>query len=66
MLCGAIRPTRLVLRGRYSSMMDLGGVAAADVKGGGKLINAGKNSKIQAVALDFDCSGVVLLALSIP
>lgn len=54
MLCGAIRPTRLVLRGRYSSMMDLGGVAAADVKGGGKLINAGKNSKIQAVALDFD------------
>ena len=55
MLCGAIRPTRLVLRGRYSSMMDMGGVAAADVKGGsGKLINTGKNNKIQAVALDFD------------
>jgi len=53
MLCGAIRPTRLVLRGRYSSMMDLGGVAAADVSSG-KLIDAGKNNKIQAVALDFD------------
>jgi len=51
-LRGAIRPTRLALRGRYSAMMDLGGVAAADVKN--QHIDKGKNSKIRAVALDFD------------
>ena len=53
MLLGAIRPTRQLLRGRYSAMMDLGGVSAADV-GSKSRIDTGKNNKIRAVALDFD------------
>ena len=43
---------RLLLpRGRYSAMMDMGGVAAAETT---NRIDTGKNNKIKAVALDFD------------
>lgn len=46
-----IRPTTLLLsRGRYSSMMDLGGVGQAAVT---KKINVGKNNKVRAICLDF-------------
>lgn len=41
----------LLPRGRYSSMMDLGGVSAGEVK---SKLDYGKNSKLRAVALDFD------------
>ena len=45
-----IRPTAFLFRGRYSSMLDMGGVGQAAAT---KRINVGKNNKIRAVCLDF-------------
>lgn len=48
-----IRTTKILLsRGRYSSMLDMGGVAAASQTS--TRLDTGKNNKIRAVALDFD------------
>jgi hypothetical protein len=48
-----IRTTRILLsRERYSSMLDMGGVAAASQTS--TRLDTGKNNKIRAVALDFD------------
>lgn len=49
------RSTRVLRlpRGRYSSMLDLGGVSPSDTKKDSK-INVGQNNKLQAVALDFN------------
>jgi len=47
-----IRTRSLLLpRGRYSSMLDMGGVASADANA---KIDTGKNLKIRAIALDFN------------
>eukprot|EP00986_Skeletonema_menzelii_P015323 scaffold11500_cov144-Skeletonema_menzelii.AAC.9 len=46
-----IRPTASLFRGRYSSMLDMGGVGQAAVT---KRINVGKNNKIRAICLDFN------------
>lgn len=46
-----MRPTASLFRGRYSSMLDMGGVGQAAVT---KRINVGKNNKIRAVCLDFN------------
>jgi hypothetical protein len=45
-----MRPTTLLFRGRYSSMLDMGGQGQAAVT---KRINVGKNNKVRAIALDF-------------
>lgn len=47
------RTTRVLLfpRGRFSSMLEMGGVASANVD---TSVDVGKNNKVQAVALDFD------------
>lgn len=45
-----LRRSYTLLRGRYSSMMDLGGVAPADCKA---KIDFSRNNKLKAVALDF-------------
>ncbi len=46
-----MRPTTLLFRGRYSSMLDMGGVGQAAAT---KRINVGKNNKVRAIALDFN------------
>lgn len=46
-----LRRSYTLLRGRYSSMMDLGGVAPADCKA---KIDFSRNNKLKAVALDFN------------
>jgi hypothetical protein len=48
-----IRCTRqlMLARGRFSSMMDMGGVAAADSSN--TKLNLGKNNRVKLVALDF-------------
>lgn len=45
-----MRPTAILFRGRYSSMLDMGGVGQAAAT---KRINVGKNNKIRAICLDF-------------
>jgi len=45
-----MRPTTILFRGRYSSMLDMGGVGQAAAT---KRINVGKNNKIRAICLDF-------------
>ncbi|KAL7544122.1 hypothetical protein ACHAXR_013526 [Thalassiosira sp. AJA248-18] len=47
LLCRRSRP---LYRGKFSSMLDMGGVAQAKVD---TRINVGQNNKVQAVALDF-------------
>ena len=46
-----IRPTTLLFRGKFSSMLDMGGVGQAAVT---KKINVGKNNKVRAICLDFN------------
>ena len=41
----------MLARGRFSSMMDMGGVAAADSSN--TKLNLGKNNRVKLVALDF-------------
>lgn len=41
----------MLARGRYSSMMDMGGVAAAESN---TKLNLGKNNRVKVVALDFE------------
>jgi len=45
------RSVARLMRGKYSSMMDMGGVAAVKTK---TKLDFGKNNKVRAVALDFD------------
>jgi hypothetical protein len=45
-----MRPTIFLFRGKYSSMLDMGGVGQAAVT---KRINVGKNNKVRAICLDF-------------
>lgn len=48
-----MRACRIICRGRYSSMLDMGGMAASPGAGKTK-IDRGKNNKLRAVALDFE------------
>lgn len=47
-----MKASRIILsRGRYSSMMDMGGIPSADSS---KIIDLGRNNKVRAIALDFN------------
>jgi len=45
-----MRPTTFLFRGKYSSMLDMGGVGQAAAT---QRINVGKNNKVRAICLDF-------------
>jgi len=50
-----MKAAKVLLRGRpgrFSSMLDMGGVSAGDTKA--SKLNTGKNNKVRAIALDFD------------